>query len=71
MPVGWRWAFNRNMIRTPNGRIQPVGYLQSVVELNPGQPETSPYQRLERGLNQGQLHVNPTPYPLDHDASSI
>ena len=27
--------------RTPNGRRQPVGYLQSVVELNPGQAEKS------------------------------
>ena len=35
-------------IRTPNGRRQPDGYLQSVVELNPGQLETNPDQRLER-----------------------
>ena len=37
---------NRNILRTPTGGRQPVGYLQSMVELNPGQPETNPNQRL-------------------------
>ena len=37
---------NRNILRTPTGGKQPVGYLQSMVELNPGQPETNPNQRL-------------------------
>ena len=48
-------------LRTPTARRQPVGYLQSVVELNPGQPETNPNQRLERDLNPGQPHANPAP----------
>ena len=48
-------------LRIPTGRRQPVGYLQSVVELNPGQPETNPDQRLERDLNLRQSHANPTP----------
>ena len=50
-------------LRTPFGRRQPVGYLQSAVELNPGQPETNPDHRLERDLNPGQPDGNPTTGP--------
>ena len=39
------------MTQNPTGRRQPVGYLRSGVELNPGQPETNPFQRIERDLN--------------------
>ena len=41
------------MIKDPTGSRQAVGYLQSVVELNPGQPETNPDQKSERDLNPG------------------
>ena len=58
-----------NELRTPTGRRQPVGYLKSVAELNPGQPETNPNRRLEWDLKPGQPHANPTPWALDHTAS--
>ena len=54
-------TLTETLLRTPTGRRQPDGYLQSVVELNPGQPETNPNQRLERDLNPEQPHANPTP----------
>ena len=49
------------LLRSPTGRRQPAGYLQRVMGLNPGQTETNPDQRLERDLNTGQPHANPTP----------
>ena len=49
------------LLRTITGRRQVVGYLQSVVELNPGQPKTNPNQRLEKDLNPEKTHANPTP----------
>ena len=49
------------MIKNPTARRQPVGYLQSAVEMNPGQPETNRDQRLERDLN-----IKPTPQLLQH-----
>ena len=55
-------------LRTPTDRRQPVGYLQSVVELNPRQLERNPNQRLERDLNPGQPHANPSPGAIDHTA---
>ena len=39
------------MIKNPNW----------LVELNPGQLETNPDQRLERDLSMGQPHANPAP----------
>ena len=51
----------RNMIKTPTGRRQPDGYLQSVVELNPGQLERNQNQRLERDLSRVQPNANPMP----------
>ena len=41
----------QTLLRTPTGGRQPVGYLQSVVELNQGQPETNPSQRLDSLLD--------------------
>ena len=46
------------MINNPTGQL--AGYLQSVVELNPGKPETNPDQRLEWELNPGQPHPSAT-----------
>ena len=51
------------------GRRKAVGYLQSVVELNPGQPETNPNRKLKQDLNPGQPHANPTTEPLGHTAT--
>ena len=37
------------------------GYLEGMVEFNPGELETNPDKRLEQGLNPVQPHANPTP----------
>lgn len=46
----WKKQFHwtETWLRTPTGGRQPFGYLQSVVEFNPGQPETNPDKMLER-----------------------
>ena len=46
------------MIKTPSaGRRQPVGYLQSVVELNPEQLKTNLDHRLELDFNPKQPYA--------------
>ena len=61
----WSERHNLNLtetlLRSPTGRRQPAGYLQRLIGLIPGQPETNPDQRLERDLNTRQPHANPTP----------
>ena len=49
------------MIKNPNWQEATSWYLQSEVELNPGQLETNPDQRLEQDLNPQQPHGNATP----------
>lgn len=45
------------MIKTPSGRRQAVGYLQSMVELIPGKLKTNPDHRLELDFILKQLHA--------------
>lgn len=41
------------MIKNPTGRRPTVDYLQSVVEMNPGQPETNPKVEARTGFEPG------------------
>ena len=56
------------MIKNPNWQGEPVGCLQSVVELNPRQPEIYPHQRSEGDFEPGVTACKPNALSTEHAA---